>query len=49
MRKQKMNVALVEKNALVRLAAGHPGIVRLHYTFQDNWSLCMSSRAAYVD
>lgn len=38
-RKQKMAVALVEKNALLRLAAGHPGIIKLHYTFQDDWSL----------
>lgn len=42
-RKQKMAVALVEKNALLRLAAGHPGIIKLHYTFQDDWSLCKSA------
>jgi 3-phosphoinositide dependent protein kinase-1 len=39
-RKRKMSVALVEKQALVRLATGHPGVIRLHYTFQDEWSLC---------
>ncbi|KAF9264227.1 kinase-like protein [Marasmius fiardii PR-910] len=38
-RKQKMSVALVEKAALMRLASGHPGVVRLHYAFQDQWSL----------
>lgn len=38
-KKQKMAVALVEKSALLRLAAGHPGIIKLYYTFQDDWSL----------
>ncbi|KAH7926505.1 kinase-like protein [Leucogyrophana mollusca] len=38
-RKEKMLVALAEKNALVKLGAGHPGIVHLHWTFQDDWSL----------
>lgn len=38
---QKMQTALAEKNTLVRLGSGHPGIVRLHWTFQDEWSLCM--------
>ncbi|THV06793.1 kinase-like protein, partial [Dendrothele bispora CBS 962.96] len=38
-RKQKMATAMVEKNALMRLGAGHPGIVRLYYAFQDDWSL----------
>ncbi|KAG7090848.1 hypothetical protein E1B28_009930 [Marasmius oreades] len=38
-RKQKMSVALVEKAALMRLAVGHPGVVRLYYAFQDQWSL----------
>lgn len=37
---QKMQTALAEKNTLVRLGSGHPGIVRLHWTFQDEWSLC---------
>lgn len=35
---EKTSTPLAEKNALVRLA-GHPGIVRLHYTFQDEWRL----------
>jgi 3-phosphoinositide dependent protein kinase-1 len=39
-RKQKMDTALAEKNALVTLGAGHPGIVRLYYAFHDEWSLC---------
>ncbi|KAF8891705.1 kinase-like domain-containing protein [Infundibulicybe gibba] len=39
MRKKKMQTALAEKNALVRLAAGHPGVVRLYFAFQDEWSL----------
>jgi hypothetical protein len=39
-RKDKMLVALAEKNVLVKLGAGHPGIIHLHWTFQDEWSLC---------
>ena len=39
-RYNKMETALAEKNTLVRLGSGHPGIVRLHSTFQDEWSLC---------
>lgn len=43
-RHQKMNTALVERAALVRLTSiGHPGIVRLAYTFHDQWSLCKVS------
>lgn len=42
-RKEKMLVALAEKNTLVKLGAGHPGIIHLHWTFQDEWSLCTSS------
>ncbi|CAL1706788.1 unnamed protein product [Somion occarium] len=38
-RKNKLNVAISEKNTLVRLGSGHPGIVRLHSAFQDDWSL----------
>ncbi|KAF8441736.1 kinase-like domain-containing protein [Boletus edulis BED1] len=38
-RKEKMLVALAEKNVLVKLGAGHPGIIHLHWTFQDEWSL----------
>lgn len=39
-RNNKLNTALAEKNTLVRLGSGHPGIVRLHWAFQDEWSLC---------
>lgn len=42
-RKEKMLVALAEKTTLVKLGAGHPGIIHLHWTFQDEWSLCTSS------
>jgi len=41
--KDKLPVALAEKNALVQLgggANGHPGIVRLHFIFHDEYSLC---------
>ncbi|KAG1764770.1 kinase-like protein [Suillus placidus] len=38
-RKDKMLVALAEKNVLVKLGAAHPGIIHLHWTFQDEWSL----------
>jgi serine/threonine protein kinase len=41
-RNNKLNTALAEKNTLVRLGSGHPGIVRLHWAFQDDWSLCKS-------
>ena len=39
-RNNKLHTALAEKNTLVRLGSGHPGIVRLHWAFQDEWSLC---------
>lgn len=42
MRNNKLQTALVEKNALVKLGSGHPGVVRLYYTFHDEWSLCES-------
>ncbi|ETW80952.1 hypothetical protein HETIRDRAFT_319474, partial [Heterobasidion irregulare TC 32-1] len=38
-RNNKLQTAHAEKNTLVRLGSGHPGIVRLHWTFQDDWSL----------
>ncbi|KAH8093861.1 kinase-like protein [Cristinia sonorae] len=38
-RKDKTHIAQAERNTLVKLGSGHPGIVRLHSTFQDNWSL----------
>lgn len=38
-RNNKLHTALAEKNTLVRLGSGHPGIVRLHWAFQDDWSL----------
>ncbi|KAF8584831.1 kinase-like protein [Ramaria rubella] len=38
-RKNMVKIAGVEKNALVRLGAGgHPGIIKLHWAFQDQWS-----------
>jgi len=39
-RNNKLHTALAEKNTLVRLGSGHPGIVRLHWAFQDEWCLC---------
>jgi hypothetical protein len=39
-RHNKLPTALAEKNTLVRLGAGHPGFVKLHWTFQDEYSLC---------
>ncbi|KAF5351814.1 hypothetical protein D9756_007409 [Leucocoprinus leucothites] len=38
-RNNKMHTAIAERNALAALGAGHPGIVRLHSTFQDEWRL----------
>ncbi|EIN11732.1 kinase-like protein [Punctularia strigosozonata HHB-11173 SS5] len=38
-RNNKLQTALAEKDSLVRLGSGHPGIVRLHYAFHDEWSL----------
>ncbi|KAF8629126.1 hypothetical protein AX17_005712 [Amanita inopinata Kibby_2008] len=38
-RKNKMQTALAERKALATLGAGHPGIVRLYYAFQDEWRL----------
>ena len=42
-RNNKLHTALAEKSTLVRLGSGHPGIVRLHWAFQDDWSLCEST------
>ena len=39
-RHNKLEIPLAEKNTLARLGSGHPGIARLHFTFQDEWSLC---------
>lgn len=39
-RKNKMQTALAERKALATLGAGHPGVVRLYYAFQDDWRLC---------
>ena len=47
-RYNKMETALAEKNTLVRLGSGHPGIVRLHSTFQDEWSLCEYPAPLYM-
>ena len=41
-RNNKLQTALAEKNTLVRLGSGHPGVVRLHWAFHDEWSLCKS-------
>ena len=46
-RNNKLNTALAEKHTLVRLGSGHPGIVRLHWAFQDDWSLCESLFCSY--
>jgi 3-phosphoinositide dependent protein kinase-1 len=48
-RNNKLATALAEKNTLVRLGAGHPGIVHLHWTFQDEWSLCELTRSKSPD
>ena len=47
-RNNKLQTALAEKNTLVRLGSGHPGIVRLHWAFQDDWSLCESATSAVI-
>jgi serine/threonine protein kinase len=47
-RNNKLHTALAEKNTLVRLGSGHPGIVRLHWAFQDDWSLCELASSAVV-
>ncbi|TFL04866.1 kinase-like domain-containing protein, partial [Pterulicium gracile] len=35
LRHNKVQTAVSEKNSLIRLGTGHPGIVRLHWAFQD--------------
>jgi len=47
-RNNKLNTALAEKSTLIRLGSGHPGIVRLHWAFQDEWSLCELNRPFLV-
>ena len=47
-RNNKLNTALAEKHTLVRLGSGHPGIVRLHWAFQDDWSLCEFASSAVI-
>ena len=39
-RYNKTQTAIAEKNTLVRLGSGHPGIVRLHWAFHNEQSLC---------
>jgi 3-phosphoinositide dependent protein kinase-1 len=39
-RHNKQSMALAEKNALVKLGSRHPGVIRLYWTFQDEFSLC---------
>lgn len=43
-REKKTKYVLIERDTLNQLD-GHPGIVRLYWTFQDQHSLCESSRA----
>jgi 3-phosphoinositide dependent protein kinase-1 len=41
MREGKVNTAHAEKNSLTKLGVkAHPGVIKLHWTFQDDWSLC---------
>jgi 3-phosphoinositide dependent protein kinase-1 len=42
MRENKVGTAHAEKNALTKLGGpkSHPGIIKLQWTFQDEWSLC---------
>jgi 3-phosphoinositide dependent protein kinase-1 len=43
-RRKMVRSAMVEKDALIALAQHpHPGIIRLHFCFQDAANLCMSS------
>jgi serine/threonine protein kinase len=38
-REKKTKYVLIERDTLKQLD-GHPGVVRLYWTFQDEWSLC---------
>ena len=46
MRENKVSTAHAEKNALTKLGGqrSHPGIIKLQWTFQDDWSLCESDQ-----
>jgi 3-phosphoinositide dependent protein kinase-1 len=43
-RNKKVKYAIIERDALTKLhkngAGGHPGIVKLYWTFQDKYNLC---------
>jgi 3-phosphoinositide dependent protein kinase-1 len=39
-RHNKLPTAMIEKNTLLKIGAGHPGFVKLHWTFHDEYSLC---------
>lgn len=41
-RERKTKYVLIERDTLKTLD-GHPGIVKLWWTFQDEWSLCACS------
>jgi 3-phosphoinositide dependent protein kinase-1 len=43
-RHNKQSMALAEKNALVKLGSRHPGVLRLYWAFQDEFSLCEGLR-----
>lgn len=47
-RNNKMHVAIAERNALAALGGGHPGIVRLHSTFQDECRLCACTNSSFL-
>ena len=44
-RKNVVKIANVERNVLLKLN-GHPGLVQLHWAFQDEWSWCESLLAS---
>lgn len=41
-RERKTKYVLIERDTLKALD-GHPGVVKLWWTFQDEWSLCASA------